>query len=103
MKNLLNQLLCGFCEAHSTCPFHAFTKVVKRGRGFIGIILMDLSKAYDCSAHALLIANLEVYGLHSDSLNLLSDYVSFRKPRTKVGFSYNKYSKTRCGIPQGQY
>ena len=62
---------------------------------------MDLSKAYDCLPHNLLIAKLEAYGLGNDSLNLLLDYLSFRKQRTKVGSAYSKWSNIRRGIPQG--
>ena len=62
---------------------------------------MDLSKAYDCLPHDLLIAKLEAYGLDNDCLNLLLDYLSFRKRRTKVGSAYSKWSKIRRGIPQG--
>ena len=51
--------------------------------------------------HDLLIAKLEAYGLDNDSLNLLLDYVTFRKQRTKVGSAYSKWSKIRRGIPQG--
>ena len=71
--------------------------------GFIGTILVDLWKVYDCLLHDLLIAKLEAYGLDNDSLNLLFEYISFRKTRTKVGFSYSKPSKIVCEIPQGQY
>ena len=39
---------------------------------------MDLSKAYDCWPHDLLIAKLEPYGLHNGSLNLILDYLSYR-------------------------
>ena len=31
------------------------------------------------------VAKLEAYGLGNDSLNLLLDYLTFRKQRTKVG------------------
>ena len=62
---------------------------------------MDLSKAYDCLPHDLLIAKLEAYGLGNGSLNLLLDYLSFRKQRTKVGSAYSKWSNIRRGIPQG--
>ena len=62
---------------------------------------MDLSKAYDCLPHDLLIAKLEAYGLDNDCLNLLLDYLSFRKRRTKLGPAYSKWSKIRRGIPQG--
>ena len=51
--------------------------------------------------HDLLIAKLEACGLDNGSLNLLLDYVSFRKQRTKVGSAYSKWSKVRRGIPQG--
>ena len=33
--------------------------------------------------------------------NLLLDYLTFRKQRTKVGSVYSKWSKIRRGIPQG--
>ena len=62
---------------------------------------MDLSKACDCLPHDLLIAKLEAYGLGNGSLNLLLDYLSFKKQRIKVGSAYSKWSKVRHGIPQG--
>ena len=62
---------------------------------------MDLSKAYDYLPHDLLIAKLEAYGLDNGSLNLLLDYLSFRKQRTKVVSAYSKWSKIRRGIPKG--
>ena len=40
---------------------------------YVGAILMGLSKAYDCISHELLIAKLEAYGLHKNSLNLLAN------------------------------
>ena len=62
---------------------------------------MDLPKAYDCITHDLLIAELEAYCLGNGSLNLLLDYLSFRKQRSKVGSAYSKWSNIRRGIPQG--
>ena len=61
---------------------------------------MDVSKAYDCLPHDLLITKLEAYGLENGSLNFLLDYLSFRKQRTKVGSDYSKWSNIRRGIPQ---
>ena len=61
---------------------------------------MDLSKAYDCLSNDLLIVKLEAYELDIGSLNLLLDYLSLRKHRTKVGSSYSKWSEICRGIPQ---
>ena len=41
-----------------------------------GTILMDMSKAYDCLPHNLLITKLGAYGLDSSSLRLLMDYLN---------------------------
>ena len=103
--HFINQLLCGFRKEHSTQ--HALYRLLQNwqkeldsGR-LLGTILMDLSKAYDCLPHDLLIAKLQAYCLGNGSLNLLLDYLSFRKQRTKVGCAYSKWSNIRRRIPQG--
>ena len=40
-----------------------------------GILLTDLTKAYDCISHELLIAKLNAYGF-SNALDLVYDYLS---------------------------
>ena len=41
-------------------------------------VLMDLSKAFDCLPHGLLIERLRAYGLFPDAIDLLSSYLSDR-------------------------
>ena len=89
--------MCGFRKAHSTQ--HVFFRLVQKWQaelesgGYVGAILMGLSKAYDCLSQDLLIAKLEAYGLDVDSLNFLLDYLSLRKHRTKERSSYSKWSE----------
>ena len=83
----LNSILCGFRKGHSTQ--HALVKLLQAWQeeldkgGLVGTILMDLSKAYNCLPHELLVAKLEAYGVGKAALNLISNYLSHRKQRTK--------------------
>ena len=69
--------------------------------GIVGTVLMDLSKAYDCILHDLLIAKLEAYGLDRNSLKLMYSYLTGRTQRVKVVSSYSSLGKIKIGIPQG--
>ena len=74
LKKHQSQTLCGFKKAPSTK--HTLFRFLWSWQQeldelrFVGTILMILSKAYDCIPHELLMAKLEVYGLHKNSLNL---------------------------------
>ena len=49
-----------------------------------GILLVDLSKAFDCLPHALITAKLKAYGMDFKSVTLLADYLSHRHQRVKI-------------------
>ena len=69
--------------------------------GFIGTILTDLSKAYDCLPHDLIIAKFEAYSLRKNSLKLLLGYLEGRKQCVKIGSSCSFRSDIKRGVPQG--
>ena len=104
-ETFLNKLLCGFRKAHSTQ--HALFRLLQKWQkeldssGIVGTILMDLSKTYDCLPHDFIIVKLEAYGLDTNSLRFIFDYLSSRKQRTKIGSAYSNWSKVLRGIPQG--
>ena len=66
-----------------------------------GALLTDLSKAFDCLSHDLLIAKLHAYGLDLATLKILQDYLTNRKQRTKVDSFYSSWEKILSGVPQG--
>ena len=66
-----------------------------------GALLTDLSKAFDCLSHDLLIAKLHGYSLDIDSLNVLQDYLSYHKQRTKVDCFYSSWEEILSGVPEG--
>ena len=61
---------------------------------------MDLSKAYDSLPHDLLAANFEAYGTDKNGLNLIHNYLTNRKQRTKIS-SYSEWYDIVRGVPQG--
>ena len=104
-ERFFSSILCGFRKAHNTQHalyklLHVWQKDLDQ-RGFVGTILMDLSKAYDCIPHYLLIAKLECYGIDKIRLSLILDYLSRRRKRTKIGSSYSSCSDIVRGVPQG--
>ena len=68
---------------------------------YSGILLTDLSEAFDCISHDLLVAKLDTYGLSNESLKIISDYLCDRKQWTKVGNSYSTWRNIVYGVPQG--
>ena len=66
-----------------------------------GILLTDLSKAFDCITHDLLIAKLHAYGFTKISLKLISNYLCDRTQRTKICDKFSSWCKIIYGVPQG--
>ena len=73
---------------------------VDKGKVF-GALLTDLSKAFDCLNHELLVAKLNAYGFTLPALKLVHDYLSDRKQRTRVNNSYSTWFEILFGVPQG--
>ena len=64
-----------------------------------GAVLADLSKAFDCLNHDLLIAKLNAYGFEKNAINFIYDYLKERKQRTKVYNSYSSWKNIQYGVP----
>ena len=98
-------LLCAYRKGHRAQ--HALIRLIETIRkildrkGVAGMILMDLSKAFDCIPHDLLIAKLKAYGFGLQGLRLIANYLSDRKQRVKVGSTYRDWLQTKTGVPQG--
>ena len=62
-------------------------------------ILMDLSKAFECLPHDLLIAKLEAYGVEKSSLLLLMSYLKDRKQAVKIKRIRSIFQLIKSGVP----
>ena len=104
-ENIFSKSQCGFRKDHSTqqcllAMLEKWKRSVDSGKAF-GALLTDLSKAFDCLDHELLIAKLNAYGFSLPALRLIHDYLSHRKQRTRVNSSYSKWLAVMFGVPQG--
>ena len=64
-------------------------------------VLTDLSKAFDCIDHELLIAKLNAYGFDNSSLTFTYSYLSERKQIIKINSSFSCWTEILFGVPQG--
>ena len=101
----LSPFLFGFRKGFSTLHclmvmINKWNKAMDQGK-FAGSLLTDLSKAFDCLNHELLIAKLEAYGFGNESLAYIYSYLSDRKQRTKINTSLSEWANITTGVPQG--
>ena len=67
----------------------------------VGGVLTDLSKAFDCVPHDLLIAKLEAYGINENLLAYLHSYLSNRKQCVRINNVTREFETIIPGVPQG--
>ena len=77
-----------------------FKETIDMGNEFGGL-LSDLSKAFDCINHPLLIAKLYNYGVSPFSINMIFSYLSNRTHRTKSSECFSERSRIEHGVPKG--
>ena len=70
-------------------------------QGYAGVLMMDLSKAFDTINQELLIAKLYAYGLDRKSVLLIRNYLTNRWHRTKINSSFSSWQSLINGVPQG--
>ena len=104
MEPLLSKYQCGFRKGYNTqycllAMLEKWKSSVDKGSSF-GALLTDLSKAFHCLLHELLIAKLHAYGFSLNALRLVHSYLTNRKLRTKINTKYSSSEEILFGVPQ---
>ena len=104
-ESILSKYQCGFRRGYNAqhcliTLIEKWKKSVDNGGAF-GALFTDLSKAFDCLSHELLIAKLDAYGFDKNALKLVNSYLSNRKQRVKINGKYGSWSEISSGVPQG--
>ena len=102
---LFNELLAAFRKSYSCqtllIKFIEDLKFALDKCHKIGTVYMDLSKAFDCLPHGLLIAKLHAYGLSEAACETMFDYLKDRKQRVKILNHRSSWKELTKGVPQG--
>ena len=85
VTKFLSDFISTYRKSYSTN--HVVLKIIENWKAaldsklFTGAVLMDLSKAFECIPHDLLIAKLNTYGFGFETLSFLNSYL---KTHSKV-------------------
>ena len=69
-----------------------------------GALLTDLSKAFDCLPHSLLLAKLSAFGFDMTALRFINNYLNYlrdRKQITKISDTFSSWEGFLHEVPQG--
>ena len=105
MENILSNFQCGFRKGFNaqqclTGMIEKAKRIMDKG-GHFSALLTDLSKAFDCLTHDLLIAKLDAYGFKNDALYLIFNYLNKRKQRVKIISFFSSFQNIINGVLQG--
>ena len=104
LEKIFHNSMFGYRKYHG-CP-KAVTEQWKEdldNHSIIGTIAIDLSKAFDCLPHDLILQKLKFYGLSDHALSLMQSYLSSRHQRVKLGTAFSTWEGVLRGIPLRTY
>ena len=105
MNNLFSPFISAYRESYNTQ--HVLIRLIEEWRKildnnyFIGAVLMDLSKAFDCIPHDLIIAKLAAYGFDKNMICYIYSYLKSRKQCVSVNNIKSTFEEIISGVPQG--
>ena len=105
MKNKFSPYLCGFRKNHNAQ--YSLLKMIENWKKQldngekVGVIFMDLSKAFDTINHSLLLSKLKAYGFSNQALRLLQSYLCNRFQRSIINGFFSSQNEMITRVPQG--
>ena len=75
--------------------------MAKAERKYTGVVMVDMSKAFDRVQHARLVSVLFSFGLSGSVLPWFSSYLSDRSQCVRIGDTISASSICSRGVPQG--
>ena len=105
VDKILSKFISAYRQKHSSN--HVLLRLLEEwkkhldDKKFVGAVLMDLSKAFDCIPHDLLIAKMGAYGFDVNTLTFFYSYIKRRKQNVKINNIFSAFQVLLSGVPQG--
>ena len=109
LSNFTDKVLSKFVSAYrkSYSSNNVFLKLIEEwkksldDKNIIGAVLMDLSEAFDCIPHDMVVAKLRAYGLSMDAVTFIYLYMKRRKQGVEINDTESLFKILLSGLPQG--
>ena len=94
VNSFLSEFISAYRKTYSTN--HVLIRLIENWKSldqnnFVGAILMDLFKAFDCIPHDLLITKMHAYGFSNESLTFFYSYLKRRKQSAKINNTHSVF------------
>ena len=104
-NDLFHESLHGYRQNRSTMTalltmYDKWSRTASRGM-VTGVVLADLSAAFDLVSSDILIKKLKVYGLRDDVVNWIQSYLTDRFQSVWIDHVFSDLIETYSGVPQG--
>ena len=105
LDKYLSPFISAYRKGYSTQ--HVLTRLIEEWRErldnnyIVGAILMDLSKAFDCISHDLIIVKSAGYNIDDTAWKLIFSYLKNRKQCVRINNTYSNFENIITGVPQG--
>ena len=104
-NKILHQDMHGYRQNRSTCTallsmYNRWITAASKGQ-ISGVVLLDLSAAFDLVNWKLLLKKFEIYGLDKDFLAWITSYLTNRYQSVWIDHTFSDLLQTETGVPQG--
>ncbi len=106
-QDIFDPMLCAYRKKYAT--EYVLIKLINSWKyalddhNFVGTVLMDLSKAFDCIPHDLLITKMSAYSLGNKACEFKTSYLSERYKRVKISNKRSSWTPLLKGISRGSF
>ena len=104
-NDVLSKYQCGFRKGFGAQNYLLYMietiRETRDNHRVFAAVMTDLSKAFHCIFHELLVVKLHAYGFDESSLKVIISYLKNRTQTTKVGSSFSELLNIIYDVPQG--